>query len=63
MADIAMCINEYCPLKEHCYRYKANPDELWQAYSDFKYYIDDKGTVKCDHYWYNDLKGNNYEKL
>lgn len=63
MSDISMCINEYCPLKEHCYRYTATPHEIWQAYGNFEYYVDKDGQVKCDQYWYNNPKGNTYEKL
>ena len=35
MADISMCANQTCPLKETCYRFNATPSER-QSYSDFK---------------------------
>lgn len=44
MPDISMCRNNLCPLKESCYRFKANPSS-YQSYADFKY---DKG---CNYYW------------
>ena len=37
MPDISMCLNHSCPLKEKCYRYKAEVNSLWQAYADFTY--------------------------
>lgn len=37
MPDITMCDNKECPKKESCYRFKATPNEYWQAYSTFKY--------------------------
>lgn len=48
MPDIAMCINEFCELKDTCYRYKANPAEFWQPYGDFH-----PKNGKCDHYWHD----------
>jgi hypothetical protein len=50
MADISMCINEFCPIKNICYRYRAIADEFRQSYADFNYVITDKKEVKCDHY-------------
>ena len=41
MANIKMCLNEDCTLKNKCYRYKAAPNPYMQSYSDFKQ--DDKG--------------------
>ena len=46
MADISMCLNEDCPLKEKCYRYTA-PASDYQYYSDFKY-VEGEG---CDFFW------------
>jgi len=34
--DISKCWGKDCPIKEKCYRYTCEPDEL-QAYSDFTY--------------------------
>ena len=46
MADISMCENQTCPLKETCYRFNATPSS-WQSYGDFK--PNKKG--QCDNYW------------
>lgn len=35
MPDISKCYGKDCPLKEKCYRYTCEPDELHQAYQDF----------------------------
>lgn len=43
-----MCQNQFCPSRENCYRYKAEPNDYWQAYADFKVPIDQQ---YCDHYW------------
>lgn len=46
MADITKCTNKDCPLKETCYRWTAEEDEM-QSYSDFK--PDENG--ECEYYW------------
>lgn len=54
MPDITMCANNECPLRSHCYRYLAVPDECWQSYS---YFIPHKVLTlggprdRCDHLW------------
>lgn len=63
MADISMCINEECPLKENCYRYTAPAAEFWQAYGDFEYFINDKKQVVCDHYWDNSAQRSKFDIL
>ena len=63
MADITMCINEFCPKKKECYRYTATPEELHQWYGDFDYHYDSKGNVVCKDYMPNPPKSNEYEKL
>lgn len=48
MPDIAMCNGGGCPKKETCFRYRAVPNPLWQAWSvfpteadgDCEYYIE-----------------------
>jgi len=47
MPDITACNDDKCPLKETCYRYKCNKNELGQSY-----FLDSprKGK-KCEHYW------------
>lgn len=47
MADITMCNGNGCPKKDNCYRFKANPNLLWQSYFMETPYKDDK----CDMYW------------
>lgn len=42
MADISMCLNHECPLKDRCYRYIAPVNEHWQSYMDFKYDFEKK---------------------
>ena len=36
MPDISMCQDKYCPLREHCYRQTAIPNE-YQWYAGFQY--------------------------
>jgi hypothetical protein len=45
MPDISMCLDHECPLRMECYRYRAHPTPMAQAYDDFKY---DGG---CDAHW------------
>lgn len=48
MPDIAMCMNQECPLRERCYRFKAEPNPYRQSYLvDMKPQAD--GT--CTHFW------------
>ena len=51
MPDIAMCIDDKCPLRFKCHRFTAVPD-YWQSFCAFKY---DNG---CDAFWDN----NGYKK-
>lgn len=44
MADITMCLNEKCLLKECCKRYMAIPEQE-QSFSDFDY-LKDKSCLK-----------------
>lgn len=54
MADITMCKGNNCPLKEKCYRFTANSNNLYQAY-----FVEEPiKDGKCDMYWDNEL---NYE--
>lgn len=52
MADISMCDNNKCPLKETCYRFKAIPNPYWQAYANFE----PGKNGKCNHHLSIDLK-------
>ena len=51
MADITMCKVKDCPLKEGCYRFKAEPSKYRQSY--FIGIPFDKKNKKCDMYWKN----------
>ena len=49
MPDITMCEGTGCPLRKHCYRFVAKPDD-WQTYFvDTPY---NKETKSCAHYWW-----------
>lgn len=48
MADITICANNKCPIKERCYRYTAKCSP-YQSYSYFESYEKD-GRVACDYY-------------
>jgi len=50
MADITMCSNKECPLREECYRAMAAESKYRQAYSYFKYMIVD-GKPECEFFW------------
>jgi len=47
MPDITMCPGGDCPLKETCYRYKAEPSEYLQSYFMEAPYKEED----CSHYW------------
>ena len=50
MADIAMCYGEGCPLRQTCYRFRAEPD--WrQGYADYDRQRLESGEPGCEHYW------------
>ncbi len=49
MPDIAKCESKDCPLKEKCYRYTCEPDEIWQSYSDFTDSLNEDKT-ECKHF-------------
>ena len=50
MPDISMCANHNCPLKEHCYRYKAQPNSFSQSYDQFTFTINQEGKPECENY-------------
>jgi len=51
MPDISMCLNDKCPLKDNCYRFKAKPND-YQTYSSFKYeWNSESNDWECSHYW------------
>lgn len=48
MADITMCQNNICPIRQNCYRYRAIPNEKWQSYSNFSF---DNEKSECEHFF------------
>ena len=55
MADITMCGGGDCPLKDTCYRYKAEPNEFRQAYFFGEPFVEEDDSVTCEYYWsYNE---------
>lgn len=49
MADITMCTDMFCPLKETCYRFNAPVNEYRQAY--FSKTPNPEHKMECDSYW------------
>lgn len=48
MADITMCNNDKCPLRQKCFRYMATPSPYWQPY----YCMDEEEPVEdCMYFW------------
>lgn len=47
MADITMCLNRDCRLKDDCWRHAAPPSR-WQSYAK---YAADTDEDKCVHFW------------
>jgi hypothetical protein len=35
MVDISLCHGEDCPSKNDCYRFRAEPDPIWQRWSNY----------------------------
>jgi hypothetical protein len=52
MADITMCGNKDCTLKETCYRFTAIANPYRQSYAGYQQGEDGK----CDDYWDNKPK-------
>ena len=50
MSDKSMCKNSTCPLKDKCYMYTAQPNPLYQSYSDFKYRVVKGGKLVCEYF-------------
>ena len=54
MADISMCANETCPLREKCYRFMVTPEGKYQCYADFEWeHLDHEHgkEVYCKDFW------------
>lgn len=45
MADITMCINDECPMRDQCYRAQATPNEHRQSVA---YFEPNALTNRCD---------------
>ena len=60
MADITMCKNEECLLKEQCYRYKVTPDGHQSYFEEPKKLPKDEDG-KCIFFW--KIKAKILEKL
>ena len=50
MADITMCNNTDCYLKDKCYRFTATPNKYRQSYFSEKV---NKNKNECDYFWNN----------
>ena len=50
MSDITMCMGTGCPLKDKCYRYTAERNDLWQSYFMEPPY---KHGELCGEFWDN----------
>jgi len=49
--DITMCLGRTCPVKKHCYRYAARPDQ-WQSYFAEMPFEKVLGKYKkCKYFW------------
>jgi hypothetical protein len=64
MPDITMCKGDGCPMKETCYRFTANSDELMLFYHRQSFFINApiKEDNTCEYYWPNE-KQNGTKKL
>lgn len=49
MADITMCQDKDCPMKDHCYRYTAIANEYYQSY----FTESPRKDLQCDEFWDN----------
>lgn len=45
MPDITLCVANFCPYRDTCYRYKAKPNKL-QSYNDFIYTCNESNGFK-----------------
>lgn len=55
MADITMCVDNECPMRDRCYRYTAKADEKYQSYADFGR---GRGDKHCEMFWDNKNRSN-----
>lgn len=45
MADITICTNDFCELKETCYRFKAPRNDHWQWVASYEPKVENGKTV------------------
>lgn len=60
MPDISMCVNNKCPVRAYCYRYRATPGGM-QSYTRFEpRSYDNIGTLtdQCEYAW--SIKGHEH---
>lgn len=55
MPDISMCFGDNCPLKNECYRFKADPSE-YQSYFSYPpfsidFNMDGTQEIDCLYFW------------
>lgn len=48
MADISKCIDNTCPYRVKCYRYRAVDSPYRQSFAGFRH---DPKTGKCEYFW------------
>jgi len=48
MADISMCMNDFCDSRYQCYRYTAIPDK-YQSY----FLLEMMDSQNCEYFWDN----------
>lgn len=53
MADITKCKGNECPLKNECYRFKANANDPWQSYFTTIPYVEVPNAKEpyCQYFW------------
>jgi hypothetical protein len=58
MPDISMCMGNDCPIKENCYRYKAEPSKYQSYFMEAPYKDGD-----CSHYWEMEMSSKTSKKV
>lgn len=51
MTDITKCKNEYCFIKNNCYRHTAPDDEYYQSYAYFNRNREVRRTSECEYFY------------
>ena len=50
MPDISMCMNQSCPLRMNCFRYRAKANPFRQAFGSFTF-TSVEGGAECEYFW------------